>query len=88
LNKGFGGFLREYDVPEGIRTLDIPSLVVGARHDWITPVEHSEWIHELMPNSELVILENSSHSILADAREEFLQAVLNFSKQKIIGKDV
>lgn len=86
LNKGFGGFLRTFDVTKDIKSLNIPTLVVGARHDWITPVEHSEWIHQLMPNSELVILEDSSHSVLADAREQFLEAVLDFSERKLVDK--
>lgn len=84
LNKGFGGFLREYDVTEGIKSLHVPTLVIGGRHDWITPVAHSYWIHELMPASELVILENSAHSVLSDEREKFLEVVLSFIERKIV----
>lgn len=84
LNMGFGGFLKEFDLTEAIRTLKIPTLVVGAKYDWITPVKHSYWIHELIPESDLVILENSSHSIFNDEKEKFLIEALKFIKNRVI----
>jgi|SRR5699024_8846618 len=84
LNMGFGGFLKEYDVTEDITTLDIPALVIGANHDWITPVKHSYWIHELMKNSDLVILENSSHSVFSDAKEEVIHEMLTFIQKRVM----
>lgn len=83
LNMGFGGFLKKYDVTKEIQSLDVPTLVVGANHDWITPVRHSYWIHELIPTSELLILENSSHSVFSDAKEEVIKTILSFIKRKV-----
>jgi proline iminopeptidase len=34
--------------------IDVPSLVISGRHDWITPPSQGEEIHRLIPGSESV----------------------------------
>lgn len=84
LNEGFGGFLREYDVIEDLPRIKAPTLIIGARHDWITPVEESYTIAENLPSNELVILEESSHSVFKDDYEKFVSTTLDFIKRKLI----
>jgi len=67
-----------YDVREALRTLDIPTLITVGRHDWITPVAASEELHELLPDSKLVIFEKSGHSPQKEQKEEWLAAVREF----------
>src|SRR5262249_11437364 len=69
-NEGFGGFLRSYDVTGRLGTITAPTLVVGARHDWICPPEFSEEIARLIPGADLRIFEKSGHRILADEHAE------------------
>ncbi|MCD8511233.1 MAG: alpha/beta fold hydrolase [Bacillus sp. (in: Bacteria)] len=83
LNEGFGRFLWDYDVRDRLRGISIPTLVIGGRHDWITPVEHSVEIGEGIPGSKLVIFENSSHSIMRDEPEKFLNVVSKFLQENI-----
>ncbi|WP_138004335.1 alpha/beta fold hydrolase [Halalkalirubrum salinum] len=59
-------------------SVECPALVTVGRHDWITPVEYSEEIAELLPNSELVVFENSGHSPNLDEQEQFLKHVRSF----------
>lgn len=84
LNEGFGGFLKTFDVRELLPTITVPTLVMGARHDWITPVEDSEEIASLIPDSELVIFENSSHSVIKDEHTHYVSTVLDFVKRRIV----
>ncbi|WNC13838.1 alpha/beta fold hydrolase [Brevibacillus brevis] len=85
LNAGFGGFLKTFDLREQLPAISAPTLVMGARHDWITPVEDSEQIASLIPESELVIFENSSHSVIKDEHELYVSVVLDFVRRRICG---
>ena len=78
INQGFGGFLRTYDITDELTKITAPTLVVGARHDWICPPEFSEQIASCIANADLRIFENSGHSILADELEAFLELVRGF----------
>ena len=45
------------------------------RLDWITPPSQSEFMHEQLPNSELVIFEESAHWVYIEEEELFLNTV-------------
>ncbi|WP_163969716.1 alpha/beta fold hydrolase [Oceanobacillus halotolerans] len=78
LNKGFGGFLRTYDIVDQLPMIKVPTLIIAGRHDWITPVSENESIHEGIPNSKFHILEDSSHSVFVDQHEETLSLIREF----------
>lgn len=78
INVAFGGFLRTYDVRDELHKITAPTLVIGARHDWICPPEFSEEIANAIPNSDLRIFEHSGHSIRADEPEALLDAIAGF----------
>lgn len=78
INVAFGGFLRTYDVRGELHKITAPTLVIGARHDWICPPEFSEEIASAIPNADLRIFENSGHSIRADEPEALLDAIAGF----------
>jgi proline iminopeptidase len=78
INVAFGGFLRTYDIRSQLPQITAPTLIIGARHDWICPPEFSEEIAQLIPNSDLRIFENSGHSIRADEPEALLDAIAGF----------
>ncbi|RNB85308.1 alpha/beta fold hydrolase [Brevibacillus nitrificans] len=84
LNEGFGGFLKTFDLRDKLSSIHVPTLVMGARHDWITPVEDSEEIASLIPESELVIFENSSHSVIKDEHAHYVATVLDFVQRRIV----
>ena len=83
LNEGFGGFMRQFDVTSSLSSFAIPTLIIGGRHDWITPIEASLFMHEQIPNSKLVIFENSSHKVLKDEYEKFLETVQEFVSEQL-----
>jgi proline iminopeptidase len=78
INVAFGGFLRNYDVLGRLSQITCPTLVIGARHDWICPPELSEDIARAIPNAQLKIFENSGHLIRADEPEALLTTIKNF----------
>ncbi|XHX78087.1 MAG: alpha/beta fold hydrolase [Stenomitos frigidus ULC029] len=78
INVAFGGFLRTYDIRSELSKITAPTLVIGARHDWICPPEFSEEIAKAIPNADLRIFEQSGHSIRADEPEALLDAIAGF----------
>ena len=78
INVAFGGFLRHYNVLDQLQGITAPTLVIGGRHDWICAPEFSEDIAHAIPQAQLCIMENSGHSIRADAPEELIAVISNF----------
>jgi proline iminopeptidase len=52
--------------------------VLAGRHDWICPLEFSEEIHRLIPQSDFRVFEEGSHSIRVDEPLEMLDAIVGF----------
>ena len=59
-------------------SLTVPALVLVGRHDVICGVRWAEELHELIPGSELVVLENSGHFGHLEEPEAFAKAVTAF----------
>ncbi|MCH9825011.1 MAG: alpha/beta hydrolase [Alphaproteobacteria bacterium] len=49
------------DQQETLRRVTVPTLVLCGREDRLCPVERHELMHALVPDSELVIIENAGH---------------------------
>lgn len=75
---GPGGFLRTFDLRPELRNVKAPTLVIGARYDWICAPEFSEEIHRLIPGSHLRIFEESGHYVAGDEQEKLLDAISGF----------
>lgn len=66
------------DYTDDLPDVDVPALVTVGRHDWITPPEASEEIADLLPDSRLVVFEESGHSPNLDQQDQFLTRVREF----------
>lgn len=55
------GLLADYNVTEALSSLEMPVLVLAGRDDFVTPAVAHEDIHAALPNSTLVIFEESGH---------------------------
>jgi proline iminopeptidase len=53
-------------------------LIIVGRHDWICPVSLSERVHEGIPQSHLVIFEESGHMPWMEEPEKFFAELKNF----------
>lgn len=81
INQGFGGFLRHYDIIDELPEIRVPTLVVGGKHDWITPLEESELIAKCIPDSRFVVFENSSHDVITDEPQRYSAVVSEFVRE-------
>lgn len=67
-----------FDVRSQLGEITAPTLVMGGRHDWVTPYPESELIAASIPNSELVIFEESAHLPFVEEQDLFTAVVRKF----------
>lgn len=72
--KGYGGF----DVEDRLQTIPVPCLVLSGRYDRACSVEASQTIARKIPDSRLVIFEDSGHMFYVEEPEKFLRSMLDF----------
>jgi proline-specific peptidase len=77
-NFAFSQNLPRYDVRERLGEITVPTLVIVGRHDWITPVEQSEYLASHIPGARLAIFEHSGHGPMIEENEAFIAQVRAF----------
>lgn len=83
LNRAFGphGVLRRFDLRPLLPRITARTLIIAGKHDWICPPEFSEEIHRLIPGSEYLLFEESSHSLRVDEPERLFATLRRFVSQ-------
>ncbi|KAA3621518.1 MAG: alpha/beta hydrolase, partial [Bacteroidetes bacterium] len=66
------------DLSSKIKTIQTPTLILWGAHDTWVPVNHAHRFKEDLPDSKMVILENSGHIPMEENPEESLRSVLEF----------
>jgi len=77
-NYTFKHLMPQYDVRGELPHFTMPTLIVAARHDWITPVSQAEEMHRLIPGSQLIIYEESGHMPFIEEHALFIEQVTAF----------
>ncbi|PZG13505.1 alpha/beta fold hydrolase [Nonomuraea aridisoli] len=85
-NHAFAVNQPNYDIKHLLPSITAPTLVTVGRHDWITPVECSRTIAELVPNAELRVFERSGHSPQVEEAELWEATVRDFLARALPGK--
>jgi 3-oxoadipate enol-lactonase len=67
-----------HDAREGLRSLDLPTHVIGSEHDLLVPVWKSRELAELIPDAKLTVVPEAPHGANVERAEEFNKAVLDF----------
>jgi proline iminopeptidase len=77
-NYAFSVNIPNYDLKPALPGISCPTLITVGRTDWITPVECSETIAGLIPDSRLVVFEKSGHSPQIEEAEAWTNVVRAF----------
>jgi proline iminopeptidase len=77
-NYAFSVNIPNYDLKPALPGISCPTLITVGRTDWITPVECSQTIAELIPDSRLVVFEKSGHSPQIEEAEAWTKVVREF----------
>ena len=74
---GASGKLLEWDRTDALSRIQVPTLVIGARHDTMDP-EHMEWMAGQLPNGEYLYCPEGSHMAMYDDQEPYMNGVIQF----------
>ncbi|MDD9857246.1 MAG: alpha/beta fold hydrolase [Gammaproteobacteria bacterium] len=72
------GLLAEYSVKDRLGEIRAPALILAGRHDFVLPPAYAEDLHRALPNSELVMFENSGHFPFIEEPDKFIDALGNW----------
>lgn len=71
------GVIKDWDITHRLGEIDVPTLLISGEYDEATPKVVSA-IHERIPNSEWLLVEDASHSTHVEKPQEVLSAVETF----------
>jgi pimeloyl-[acyl-carrier protein] methyl ester esterase len=71
-------YLQQTDLRPLIPTFPLPVLILHGTHDQIIPIQAAQWLHEHLPESQLIPFEGLGHALPAHAFERVMQAAEHF----------
>lgn len=75
---GFKDLYTGWTVMDQLHTIDVPTLVLAGRFDFLSPSEHNAIVADRMPNAELEIIERAGHLPHEEQTAEVLRIVRRF----------
>ena len=75
---GFKELYTGWTVMDQLHTIDVPTLVLAGRFDFLSPSEHNAIIADRLPNAELEIIERAGHLAHEEQTAEVLRIVRRF----------
>ncbi|SFC16428.1 Pimeloyl-ACP methyl ester carboxylesterase [Alkalibacterium subtropicum] len=67
-----------YDVKDRLSELDMPTLIVGAQYDFVTPFYQQEYLNDHIKDSELIYVPKSGHAIMYEKPRLFVSILKGF----------
>jgi len=74
---GLSGKLLDWDRTDDLARIDVPTLVIGARHDTMDPAFMADMARRL-PNGRYLHCPNGSHSAMYDDQETYFGGLIDF----------
>ena len=71
------GNLKDWDIMDRLKEIEVPTLFVAGRYDECTP-EHMQLMHESLPGSEFALFEKSAHMPFYEEREDCMRIINDF----------
>jgi proline iminopeptidase len=76
---GASGVLEKWDRTADLKSIQVPTLVIGARYDTMDP-KHMEWMSKQLPKGHYLYCPNGSHLAMYDDRETYFAGLIGFLK--------
>ncbi len=78
----YAGFRRairsasDLDIVDELHKITVPTLIIGAEYDIMTPIRYQEEIHKRIKDSRFVVIKGSGHASMYEKSYEFAAIVL------------
>ena len=70
----------EFNALNKTESIDIPCLIICGKSDELTPVKYSQYFHDKIKNSKLVIVKKAGHMVMLEKPSEVNKAIEDFIK--------
>lgn len=74
---GISGRLENWDRKADLKSITVPTLVIGAKHDTMDPA-HMEWMSKQVQNGSYLYCPNGSHLCMYDDQDTYLKGLIKF----------
>lgn len=71
----------KYNVTSQLTKIDVPTLILVGKNDFMCPPSQAQRMHERIPNSELYIFEKCGHSPFYETPDEFYRVIRDWYKR-------
>jgi pimeloyl-ACP methyl ester carboxylesterase len=68
--------------PANYATLTMPTLINWGVNDTIIPLSEGEYLHSILPNSEMFLMDDINHISYVENNKEFVQMMLEFLQKQ------
>lgn len=75
--------MADHDLTDFLPDIRVPVLIVAGEKDLFTPLHRSHKMHELIPNSELIVLPEGSHAAIVEHPETIERRVDRFLAERV-----
>ena len=82
---GISGRLEKWDRKADLKSIAVPTLVIGSRHDTMDPA-HMEWMSKQVPKGSYLYCPDGSHMCMWDDQETYMGGLIKFIKAVEAGK--
>ncbi len=70
------------DLMDGVKSIDLPTLVIAGADDALTPVKYSEYLNREIRGSRLVVIRDAGHMAMIEKPEETNRAIEAFLSRR------
>jgi pimeloyl-ACP methyl ester carboxylesterase len=73
----------QFDIMDQVSRITLPTLIVAATNDLLTPPKYGRYLHEHILNSTLHLIENAGHMMALEKPREFMEGVTAFFEDPV-----
>lgn len=67
-----------FDKMEEVKEISIPTLIICGSNDILTPLKYSNYLHEKIKTSSLVVIQDCGHMLMLESPEKIVKEINNF----------
>jgi len=68
-----------FNIMDQLKAIRIPALIIVGAQDMMTPVKYSQYLHDHIEKSKLLVIENASHSVMLEQSSKVNQEILSWA---------
>lgn len=81
----YGDYLacNRFDVMDRVHNITVPALIISATHDKMTPLKYSQYLHEKIADSELLVVQDAGHMMTVEEPIIVAEAIADWIKRRV-----